>query len=60
METDLAYYRRRASQESAAAQAALHPNVRTIHLELKRLYEERACAIADRQTPSQVHLVTAA
>ena len=60
METDLAFYQRRASQEVAAAQAALHPNVRTIHLELKRLYEERACAIAGRQASSPAHLVTAA
>ena len=60
METDLAYYRRRASQEGAAAQAALHPNVRAIHLEMKRLYEQRACAIAGRPAPSPAHLVTAA
>ena len=60
METDLAYYRRRASQEGAAAQAALHPKVRTIHLELKRCYEERACAVAGPEAPAPAHLVTAA
>ena len=60
METDLAYYRRRASQEEAAAQAARHPNVRTIHLELQALYEQRARAIAGREASSPAHLITVA
>jgi len=60
METDLAYYRRRACEEGAAAEAALHPKVRSIHLDLKRCYEERAIAIESRYEGSGLHLVSAA
>jgi hypothetical protein len=60
METDLAYYRRRASEESVAAEAALHSKARTIHLDLKRRYEERVTAIAARREDSTLNLVSAA
>ncbi|MFL6722455.1 MAG: hypothetical protein ACJ8FT_11745 [Sphingomonas sp.] len=60
MEADLAYYRRRAAQEAAAAVAAPLGAVRDVHLELARRYDERvACLEAERQR-ADIHLVTAA
>jgi hypothetical protein len=60
METDLAYYLRRACQEGDAAKASLHPKVRNVHLDMKRLYEERATAIKGAQEHRSQNLVSAA
>jgi hypothetical protein len=38
METEAAYYRRRALEEAASAQNAAHPSAREAHLELARRY----------------------
>ena len=45
METDVAYFSRRASEERAAATQAAHPAARQAHLEMARRYEEMASAI---------------
>jgi hypothetical protein len=38
METEAAYYRRRAIEEAAFAASAAHPSAREAHLELARRY----------------------
>jgi hypothetical protein len=60
MELDLVYYRRRSAEERAAAGAALHSKVRSIHLELARCYDERIQALETRAQISEVDLVSAA
>jgi hypothetical protein len=41
MQSDLSYFRRRASEERTAALQARHPKARQAHLELAARYEER-------------------
>lgn len=41
MQTDLSYYRRRASEERTAALQARDPRVRQVHVELAECYEQR-------------------
>ena len=41
MQTDLSYYRKRASEERTAALNARHVSVRRVHVELAQLYEDR-------------------
>jgi hypothetical protein len=60
MEADLAYYRRRLAEETAAAAAALHPKVRQVHLELARGYEGRIAELEAERGRAHLHLVTAA
>lgn len=52
METDLAYFRRRASEEYLAYANSRHPAARQSHLQLARRYENRARLIEEdlRQT----------
>jgi hypothetical protein len=60
MESDLAYYRRRAAEEAGAAEAAEHVRVRQVHLELARRYEERVTLLESERGRRPLHLVTAA
>lgn len=46
MQSDLSYYRRRASEERTAALQAKHPHVRRVHLEMAELYEQRVRGMA--------------
>lgn len=46
MESDAAYFERRAREERAAALKALHPEARKAHIELAGRYDELAGAIA--------------
>jgi len=46
MQSDLSYYRKRASEERTAALQARHLRVRRVHLDLAELYEERVRAMA--------------
>ena len=57
MEADVAYYKRRTAQETAAANAALDRKVRQVHLELARRYGERISALEHREVAQQLHLV---
>jgi hypothetical protein len=45
METDVAYFRRRASEEHVAATAAGHPQARRAHVDMAKRYENLARAI---------------
>jgi hypothetical protein len=49
MEGDTAYFRRRASDERAAAMKAPHPRARETHLELAGRYDDLANAIEGRE-----------
>jgi hypothetical protein len=40
METNSAYYRRRAIEEKTAALASAHPKVRQVHIDLARRYDD--------------------
>jgi hypothetical protein len=60
MELDLVYYRRRSAEERAAAGAALHSKVRSVHLELARCYDERVQALETEIQGAATHLVSAA
>jgi hypothetical protein len=60
MEAELIYYRRRSDQEAAAAQAAHDRNVRNVHLELSRRYQERITLIEAEIRRAQLHLVSTA
>lgn len=46
MESDSAYFARRAANERVAAMKAAHPTARQAHLELAKRYDELARAIA--------------
>jgi len=46
MQSDLSYFRRRASEERTAALQARHPHVRQVHLDMAARYEERVRAMA--------------
>ena len=48
MLSDAAYFRRRANEQTAAAQTANHPKARLAHLELAFRYERLASAIAEQ------------
>ena len=48
MESDASYFRRRATEEKAAALEAPHPQARHIHLKMAERYEDLASAIAGR------------
>jgi len=60
MDVDLAYYRRRAAEERLAAATADNPNVRSVHLELSRLYDGRIDALTNEGTEARLKLVPAA
>jgi hypothetical protein len=60
METDLAYYRRRSAEETAAARVASHSAVREAHRELARLYDEKVASLEARPCDASLRLVTAA
>lgn len=45
MESDSAYFRRRASEERVAAMKAAHPEARQAHLEMADRYDQLAEAI---------------
>ena len=51
METDVAYFSRRASEEREAANQAAHPTARQAHLELAKRYKEMASAIGSDHRP---------
>ena len=46
MESDATYFRRRATEEKAAALKALHPQARQNHLKMAEGYDDLASAIA--------------
>ena len=50
METDFAYFDRRAREEREAAMKAPHPEARKAHLEMAGRYDELASAIETRHT----------
>jgi hypothetical protein len=60
METDLSYYRHRASKERAAAASSANGNARAAHLELARRYDERVELLAAESSASRLHLLPAA
>lgn len=60
MESDLAYYRRRVAEETAAAAGASHVRVQQVHLELARRYSERVAILEAEPGRVALHLVTAA
>lgn len=49
MESDLAYFRRRASEERTAALQAKHLQVRKAHAQLAERYEDLVRALADSE-----------
>jgi hypothetical protein len=59
MEADLVYYRRRSAEEANAAEAAFHPNVRHVHLELAAGYEQRVAELEAERVEAGLHLVAA-
>ena len=48
MESDASYFRRRATEEKAAALKALHSQARQSHLEIAERYADLASAIVGR------------
>ncbi len=58
MESDISYFRRRATEERTAASEAPHPQVRLAHLELAERYEELVQAIAEREDRLGLGIVT--
>lgn len=48
MESDFSYFRRRATEEKAAALKAFHWQARQSHLEMAERYDDLASAIAAR------------
>ena len=60
MQSDLAYYRRRADEETAAADLAEHQAARDAHMELAARYEMRVAALEAERRRADVHLVSAA
>ncbi|HEV2594276.1 MAG TPA: hypothetical protein VGU01_03655 [Sphingomicrobium sp.] len=59
MEADLDYYRRRTAEEARAAGQARDVRVRDVHLDLARLYEERAAQIEAQRLDVHLTLVPA-
>jgi hypothetical protein len=49
MESDVCYFRRRATEEKAAVLKAIHWQARQRHLEMAERYDDLASAIAARQ-----------
>jgi hypothetical protein len=60
MESDKAYFRRRAAEECVLAAAAPHEAARKAHLELAARYEDLALAIARREYALGIDLFDAA
>ena len=60
MEAEISYYRRRAAEEAEAAAAAIDAQVRQIHLELRRQYEQRIAILEAQMRRAQIHVVDAA
>jgi|KBSSwiStaDraftv2_1062776.scaffolds.fasta_scaffold950845_1 hypothetical protein len=50
MESDAAYFSRRAQEERRAAQTAAHETARQLHLEMADRYDGLAAAIEGRQS----------
>ena len=50
MEPDLVYFSRRAAEEKAAAEQAVHPTARQAHLDLAERYADLANALAGSET----------
>jgi hypothetical protein len=48
MESDVSYFRRRASEERAAALEARHPDARQAHLDMAERYEDLVRGIVGR------------
>lgn len=57
MESDVSYFRRRASEERTAALQALHPAARQRHLEMAERYEDLVRAIAAREEHLRLRVV---
>ncbi len=60
MEADLAYFRRRSAEETAAAIAAAHIHVRHVHLELAKRYDALVTNLEAQQRRASIRLVSAA
>ena len=60
MEAELSYYRRRSEEETAAARAAHDANVRNVHLELGRRYEQKISMIEAELRRAELRLVSSA
>jgi hypothetical protein len=60
MEADLAYYRRRSAEETAAARSAPNSAVRAAHRELARRYDDKVASLEARACNAPPHLVSAA
>jgi uncharacterized membrane protein len=60
MEAEISYYRRRAAEEAEAAAAAIDAQVRQIHLELRRQYDQRIAILEAEMRRAQIHVVDAA
>jgi hypothetical protein len=60
MEADLSYYRRRAVEEIRASEVSADADVRRIHLELSRQYEQRVARLEADVRRAQIHIVDAA
>lgn len=50
MESDVRYYRRRATEERMAAQRSVTENARTWHSKLAAEFAERACSFSESVT----------
>lgn len=59
MEADVAYFRRRASEEKTAALQARHPSARQSHLELAERYEDLVRGISAHQQQWEARLADA-
>jgi hypothetical protein len=60
MEADISYYRRRAAEEADAAATAIDAQVRQIHLELRRQYDQRIAILEAEMRRARIHVVDAA
>ena len=58
MESDISYFRRRATEERRAALDSPHSQVRQAHLEMAERYEELVQAIAEREDRLGLGIVT--
>lgn len=58
MESDLAYFRRRASEERTAALEARHADARLAHLQIAERYEDLVRAIAAREQKPDLSVIT--
>ena len=60
MEADITYYRRRSAEEASAAAAASDSQVRNIHMELGRQYDQRVSRLEAEIRRAQMRVVDAA